>query len=276
MEAAQGTATVTSAGEHHATSIWPAVLALGVGLTFAGVIIFLPLIVVGLAVLAASVGGWLLQDARGIRFGHVGPTEPGLFRLVSTRKLAMWTFIASEIMFFSAIIGTSLALRARASSWPAPGNSPLNIDLTAVNTFILITSSFTMVQALKGVQHGNLRLFRGALLATLILGIVFASIQVFEYDRLLFVEHLTPGMNPTYLPDKTYLNLFGTAFYMQTGIHGAHVMAGIVALAYLNYKAWRRKDWFTAQNHEAVELVGLYWHFVDIVWIFLFPIVYLI
>ncbi len=277
MEDAHANAGEAPIGKGHATSIWPAVVAVGLGLTLGSLITWFPLIAVGLAVFGAGIGGWLLQDARGIRFGREGPTEPGIFRLVSSRKLGMWIFIASEIMFFSAIIGTSLALRARASYWPTPGvDSPLDINLTAVNTFMLITSSFTMVQALKGVQRGNLRLFRGALLATLLLGIAFVSIQVFEYNRLLFVEHLTPWMNPTYLPDKTYLGTFGTAFYMQTGFHGAHVTAGLFGLGYLNVKAWRRKDWFTPQSHEAVELVGLYWHFVDIVWIFLFPIVYLI
>lgn len=124
MEAAQGTATETNAEEHHAISIWPAVVALGVGLTLGSVITFFPLIVVGLAVLGWGVGGWLLQDARGIRFGHAGLAEPGLFRLVSARKLAMWVFIVSEIMFFSAIIGESLALRARASYWPTPESTP--------------------------------------------------------------------------------------------------------------------------------------------------------
>ncbi len=277
MEDAHGTAGQPHATEGHATSVWPLVVAVGVGLTLGALITWFPFIVVGLIVFGAGVGGWLYQDARGIRFGHEGPTEPGLFRLVSRRKLGMWVFIGSEIMFFSAIIGTSLALRFRSPEWPVPGStSPLNINLTAVNTFMLITSSFTMVQALKGVQHGNLRLFRGALLATLLLGIAFVSIQVYEYDRLLFVEHLTPWINPTYLPDKAYLGTFGTAFYMQTGFHGAHVAAGLFGLGYLNVKAWRRKDWFTPQNHEAVELVGLYWHFVDIVWIFLFPLVYLI
>jgi heme/copper-type cytochrome/quinol oxidase subunit 3 len=259
-------------GSHHA-SIWPLVVALGAGVAFGGVITFFPLVLVGLVVFVAGVAGWLLQDARGVRFGEVvTPTEPGIFRDVSVRKLGMWIFIVSEIMFFSAIIGASLALRAREATWPIPGEtSPLNIPLTAVNTFILITSSFTMVQALKGIEKGNLALFRGALLATLALGITFVSIQGYEYNKLFFVENLTPWKNAI-RPD---LAIFGTTFYMQTGFHGAHVTGGVVGLAYLNYKAWK-KDWFTPAKHEAVELVGLYWHFVDVVWIFLFPLVYLI
>jgi len=249
------------------------VLALAGGVGFAGVITYFPLSFVGVGILIVGLAGWFLQDARGVRFGEIThPTEPGMFSGVSIRKLGMWFFLVSEIFFFSAIIGNSLALRTRAPYWPAPGvDSPLNIPLTAVNTFILIASSFTMVQALKGIEKGDLRHFRLALLATLLLGITFVSIQVFEYNKLFFEEHLTPWMNP-FRPD---LATFGTTFYMQTGFHGAHVMGGVIGLTYLNVKAWK-KDWFTQQSHEGVELVGLYWHFVDVVWIFLFPIVYLI
>ena len=264
-------------GEHRAAghhgSVWPFVLALAGGIGFAGVITWFPLATAGVVLLAAGLAGWLLEDARGVRFGEIKEaTEPGIFKFVSIRKLGMWLFIVSEIFFFSAIIGNSLALRTRAPYWPSPGvDSPLNIPLTALNTFILITSSFTMVQALKGIEKGNLRLFRGALLATLILGITFVSIQAYEYNKLFFEAHLTPWMNPI----EPQLATFGTTFYMQTGFHGAHVTGGVFGLAYLNYKAWK-KDWFTPHSHEGVELVGLYWHFVDIVWIFLFPIVYLI
>jgi len=197
------------AGEHAATheehgaaghhgSVWPFVLALAGGIGFAGVITYFPLVFVGIALLITGLAGWMREDASGVKFGEIThPTDPGIFKFVSVRKLGMWLFIVSEIFFFSAIIGNSLALRTRAPSWPAPGvDSPLNIPLTALNTFILITSSFTMVQALKGVEKGDLRLFRGALLATLLLGITFVSIQVYEYNKLFFGEHLTPWMNP--------------------------------------------------------------------------------
>jgi len=261
------------AGEEHHTSIWPFAIATTGGLAFAGVITNQYLLVAGLIGFVAALGGWLWQDARGIRFGvFKDPTEPGIFRLVSSRKLGMWIFLVSEILFFSAIIGNALALRTRASFWPNPAtDTPLNIPLTAVNTFILIASSLTMVQALKGIERGSMLRLRVFLLATLALGATFVSIQLIEYNALFFEEHLTPWQNLI----RPELATFGTAFYMQTGFHGAHVSGGVIGLAYLSYKAFKR-NWFSQANHEAVELVGLYWHFVDIVWIFLFPIVYLI
>ncbi len=268
----------THPGEAHHGSLWPLVIGTGTGVAFGGLITWFPFTFAGLGILIAGLAGWLLQDAHGIRFGEVTyPTEPGIFKTVSSRKLGMWIFIVSEILFFSAVIGNSLALRTRAPAWPTPGvDSPLNIPLTAVNTFILISSSFTMVQALKGIERGNLLHFRAALLATFLLGITFVSIQVYEYNKLFFGEHLTPWLNQFWIDEgKPWMGTFGTTFYMQTGFHGAHVSGGIIGLGYLNYKAWK-KGWFTPKSHEAVELVGLYWHFVDIVWIFLFPIVYLI
>ena len=261
------------AGEEHHTSIWPFAIATTGSLAFAGVITNQYILVAGLVGFVAALGGWLWQDARGIRFGvFKDPTEPGIFRLVSSRKLGMWIFLVSEILFFSAIIGNALALRTRASFWPNPAtDTPLNIPLTAVNTFILIASSLTMVQALKGIERGSMLRLRVFLLATLALGATFVSIQLIEYNALFFEEHLTPWQNLI----RPELATFGTAFYMQTGFHGAHVSGGVIGLAYLSYKAFKR-NWFSQANHEAVELVGLYWHFVDIVWIFLFPIVYLI
>lgn len=279
-----------SPSEHSAAghaSIWPFVGAMGLGVGMLGLgfpvdvdiggLVFnlRPiLILAGLAIIFTGVGGWLYQDARGHRIGVVeGPIEDTVLSGISNRKVGMWLFLASEIFFFSGIIGASLSLRARAGwifpNWPAPGEV-LNVPLTAVNTFILVASSLTMVESLRGMELGKLARARGFLLATLILGIIFLSIQVSEY-RILFFEHnLTPWPNAV-RPD---LAVFGTTFYMQTGFHGAHVTGGVIALGFLNIKAWRGK--YNQQHHEAVELVGLYWHFVDVVWIFLFTIVYLI
>ena len=213
--------------------------------------------------------GWLRDDLRSPSRAFFGflEAEPGVVR-VSARKLATWMFLATEIMFFTAIIGGSWALRVKTSDWAGPGEI-LNVPLTGLNTFFLIVSSLTMVEALASIERGDVKRLRLFLLATFALGAVFLSIQAYEYTKLFFEEGLTfasapHGVSPVY----------GSTFYLQTGVHGAHVTGGVLALAFATAKAF--KGGFTKENHEAVELIGLYWHFVDVVWIFLFTIVYLI
>lgn len=256
------------AEEHHG-SPWPIFVALGLGLTFLGIAYQSILALAGLVVFGGAVGGWVYDDYRGRRVPHV-PGElkgkEGTLEAMPTRKAAMWVFLASEIMFFSGIIGTSWAVRVRAESWPMPGEV-LNVPLTAVNTFILITSSLTMAEALHAIRQGNQRALAWRLLLTLMLGITFISIQAIEYIKLA-AEGLTPWSSP--VGPASY----GSTFYIQTGFHGGHVTGGIVALSYVTRKAF--KGGFTKDNHDTVELMGLYWHFVDVVWIFLFTIVYLI
>ena len=268
-------ATAESHGEKHGHgSIWPLVAALGFGVALAGLVFHFAITIAGAAIIFFGLAGWLVQDARGHSIGKFeGATEEAPFAGISTRKVGMWLFLGSEIFFFSALIGGSLALRAQAGwfypDWPEPG-AILNVQLTAVNTLILVTSSLTMVEALRGFETGNVNRGRALLLATMILGIIFLSIQVSEYRILFFDQHLTPWPNPLGPTPATY----GTTFYVQTGFHGAHVTAGVLAMGFLTIKAFRGK--YSQQNHEAVELVGLYWHFVDVVWIFLFTIAYLI
>lgn len=258
--------------EHH-TSIWPFVIALAGGLGFGGLgFRFIPLILVGAALLAVGVGGWVSQDLRGISFEVKQETEDRPFTGISRRKLGMWLFIISEVFFFTGLIGAGLAVRVRAEFWPTPGTSefPLNIPLTAINTFVLLASSFTMAEAVHSAQHEKQSRLRLYLALTLALGATFVAIQVFEYWSLFFEENLTPWRNDV----RPELGAFGTAFYAQTGFHGAHVAGGLLGLGYLNWRAW--KGQYRKGNPEGVEIVGLYWHLVDVVWIFLFPIMYLI
>ena len=230
-----------------------------------GVTIHWSILIVGALVMAYAVVSYL-RTSLGLRQleGHLLCTPPERHALggTSVRKMGMWMFLFSEIMFFTGLIGASLGLRAHQGSWPAPGEV-LNVPLTALNTFILICSSMTMVEALRGARLGDLRRMRAFLLLTMLLGIVFIGIQAREYALLFFNEGLTPTSS-----------VYGATFYAQTGFHGGHVTAGIVALGFVNWKA-RRGD-YTRESHEGVELMGLYWHFVDVVWIFLFTIVYLI
>ncbi len=259
----------------HAGSPWPFVIAIGAAVSYVGLLVYLPMMVIGLLVFVSGAVGWLRDDLHTTPrpFYGEGATEaPTAYPRVSMRKLAVWLFLASEIMFFSAIIGAAWTVRLRTSTptnpWAYSGQI-LNVPGTAFVTFVLICSSLTMVEALASIERGDVKRMRYFLAATMLLGMTFLAFQANEFWHLYFVDHLTftsaPfGVNP----------LYGPAFYIQTGTHGAHVTAGVLALAYTNIKAW--KGGFTKEHHETVELVGLYWHFVDVVWIFLFTLVYLI
>jgi heme/copper-type cytochrome/quinol oxidase subunit 3 len=258
---------------HHG-SPWPFVIAIGAAVAYVGLVVNLPLMILGLLVFASGAVGWLRDDLRTPPrpFYGVGAGTGSILGRVSARKLATWLFLATEVMFFSAIIGAAWTVRLRSSTstnpWAYSGQI-LNVPGTAFVTFILICSSLTMVEALSAIERGDQKHLRYFLLATMLLGLTFLAFQANEFYHLYFVDGLTftsapYGVNPQY----------GPAFFIQTGTHGAHVTAGVLALAYTNIKAWR--GGFTKENHETVELVGLYWHFVDVVWIFLFTLVYLI
>lgn len=258
--------------ETHHGSPWPIVVSAGVGIAFLGLgFLDVVWILAGALIFVAAVAGWVWDDTRS-RAPHVPgarTAEEGHLQALSPRKFGMWLFLASEIMFFSAIIGGSFALRqANAAAWPAPGEV-LDVPITAINTFILISSSLTMAEALHAIQKGDSRQLALRLLLTLLLGLTFISIQAFEYLELIAKEGLLPFAAPHGVPTA-----YGATFYLQTGFHGAHVSGGLLALAYVTYRAF--KGAFTKENHRTVEIMGLYWHFVDVVWIFLFPIVYLI
>lgn len=174
-------------------------------------------------------------------------------------KLGMWIFLASEVMFFTALIAAYITFRTRGLLDPG---DVLNVPLTALNTFILIVSSLTVVLALDAIQKNDQKRFVLFLLATLVLGTVFISIQGFEWNQL-FEEGITPAGD-----------LLGTVFFVLTGFHGLHVIIGLLALVVLLLKALRGD--FDERHHMGIETFGLYWHFVDIVWIVLFTIIYLI
>ncbi|MBI3762350.1 MAG: heme-copper oxidase subunit III [Chloroflexi bacterium] len=187
------------------------------------------------------------------------PNNP--FPGVSTTKFAIWLFLASEVMFFSGLIGAYIVLRGGAAEWPIV-TKVLNVPLVAGNTFILIVSSVTMVRAFAAIEAGDQRGMRHMLIATAVLGIVFLGIQAYEWSSLIR-EGTTASTN-----------LFGSTFFTLTGFHGLHVTGGVIALFYVIGHALRGD--YTQAEHGGVELMGLYWHFVDVVWIFLFTIVYLI
>jgi len=180
---------------------------------------------------------------------------------VDNRKLGVWTLLGSEAVFFSALIVTYIVMRGKSVSGPLP-HEALDVPLTAVNTFVLICSSLTMVTALAAIQRGDARGLRRWLIATAVLGLTFLSGQAIEFSTL-FHRGLSLSSN-----------LFGATFFTLTGFHGAHVFAGVIWISFVLARAFR--GGVTLDNHIAVELVGLYWHFVDLVWIIIFTVVYLI
>ncbi len=180
---------------------------------------------------------------------------------VDNRKLGIWALLGSEVVFFSSLIVTYLVMRGRSVTGPTPREA-LNVPLTAVNTFVLICSSLTMVTALASIQRGDTRGLRRWLIATGVLGLAFLSGQATEFTLLA-----GQGLSLSH-------NLFGATFFTLTGFHGAHVFAGVIWISFVLARAFR--GGVTQENHMAVELVGLYWHFVDLVWIIIFTVVYLI
>ncbi len=176
-------------------------------------------------------------------------------------KLGMWIFLANEVVFFTSLIVAFLLFRSHGMI-TFRDTEALNVPFTALNTFLLLSSSFTLVLAFDAVNDGKLNRFRWLLAATFVLGAAFVSIQGVEWTTL-FAE----GIGPT-------TSTFGTVFFVLTGFHGLHVIIGLLWLLIILGAASR--GYYSEKKNLGIEIFGLYWHFVDIVWIILFTIIYLI
>jgi cytochrome c oxidase subunit 3/cytochrome o ubiquinol oxidase subunit 3 len=187
----------------------------------------------------------------------VHATSTGL----SNNKLAMWLFLGTECLLFGGLISTYMLYRGRQGTGPGP-NQIFDIPLTSVSSFILLMSSLTMVLAVNAAKAKDDRNTNLWLATTALLGALFVGGQVYE-----FTAFYQEGLGFT-------TSLFGSSFYALTGFHGVHVSVGIVMLMALVGIITRSK--VTGDKAEAVELVGLYWHFVDVVWVIIFTLVYLI
>ena len=187
----------------------------------------------------------------------VEDTSTGL----SSRKLLMWAFLGSDVMFFGAFISTYLVYRGKSLVGPYPSEI-LNIPITSVSTFVLLMSSLAMVLGLHYVREGEKNKGTLWILVVVLLGTVFMGFQFVEFREF---AHL--GLTPR-------TNIFGTTFFILTGIHGAHVTIGVIWMAFLAYSS--HNGALRADNALDLEIAGLYWHFVDIVWIVIFTVIYLI
>jgi cytochrome c oxidase subunit 3 len=189
--------------------------------------------------------------------------------------LGMWIFLVTEIMFFG---GMFLAYTIYRSTYPeifAACSSSLNVYIGAANTVVLLCSSFTMVMAVRAAQLGKQTAIVANLILTLILGFVFLGVKAYEWNEK-FVEHHIPGPGFHFegIAQQGPAQLFFSLYFAMTGLHALHMIIGAGLLTWLVVKA--RQGTFTAAYMTPVDVAGLYWHFVDIIWIFLFPLLYLI
>jgi cytochrome c oxidase subunit 3 len=190
---------------------------------------------------------------------HHGPPAANVSSRVEAQFLGMLLFIISEVMLFGAFFTAYFFIRVASNAdWPAAGEELPKL-IAGVNTAILISSSFTMHWALEGARNENRNALRVGILTTFLLGLTFLTVQVNEYVHIGFAPHD---------------NAQGTIFYGLTGLHGAHVFIGLTLLAFATIRAFRGH--FTAKEHRGIEVPGIYWHFVDVMWIFVYSTVYLL
>ncbi len=176
------------------------------------------------------------------------------------RKFGFWLFLASELLIFCGLMGAFLVTRHYAPSWP--GRGTLSIGLVSLNTFLLLTSSLTVVLGIENIRLNRSRNLVLFILASALLGVLFLCGQAYEWTHLIAGEHYSFAVP------------FGSAFFTLTGLHGLHVFVGVLWAVAVALRA--RSGAFSARNYTTVEMFGLYWHFVDLVWILIFTVVYLI
>jgi cytochrome c oxidase subunit 3 len=188
--------------------------------------------------------------------------------------LGMWVFLATEILFFGGLFAAYTVYRLRFPKEFAVASNELDLTLGFINTLVLICSSFTMATAVYNAQRGNRKWLIFFLAATVILGFVFLGIKAFEYAQK-FEHHLVPGPHFSIVgTDPHNAQIFFSLYFAMTGLHALHMIIGAGMMITLIVMAWKGR--FSPEYHTPVELGGLYWHFVDIIWIFLFPLLYLL
>jgi cytochrome c oxidase subunit 3 len=198
-------------------------------------------------------------------------------------SLGMWWFLGTEIMFFGGMFCAYLIYRRWYFPEFAAGSRSLNLPIGAVNTAVLICSSLTVALSVRAAQLGRRRQQVGLLLGTIFFGLVFLGVKGYEW-REKYVEHHIPTFhfnaedlvrdNPGLHVDPEKSSIFFSLYFALTGMHALHMVVGVGIFSVITFMAWKGK--FTPEYHTPLEIAGLYWHFVDIVWIYLFPLLYLI
>jgi heme/copper-type cytochrome/quinol oxidase subunit 3 len=183
---------------------------------------------------------------------------------IGSKKFGMWLFIISDALTFSALLVAYTYVRLATPEWPKPFHFSPSIIFSSVMTFCLLSSSLTMVMAVHAMNHGNRKATVGWILATIVGGLAFVGLHLTEWLNLINNEHITTSGNEWGVP------LFGGTFFALTGLHMTHVIIGVIYLGIIAFAVGRGKF-----KYEDVEVSGLYWHFVDLVWMFIFPLVYL-
>ena len=216
-----------------------------------------------------------------LQAAHAGPHHPALqhhFPDLETQKeaatLGMWVFLAQEVMFFGGLFCAYTVYRNWYFAGFSEASHHLSWQLGGANTAVLIGSSLTMALAVRAAAMGRKNLVVLFLILTILLGSVFLGVKVVEYKEK-FDHHLVPGDGFRWEgPHAKPAEIFYSLYFAMTGLHALHMIIGIPILAAIAWMAQRGR--FSPEYHSPVEMVGLYWHFVDIVWIFLFPLLYLI
>src|SRR3954454_20615289 len=197
--------------------------------------------------------------AHGHEHEHHGPPPANRSSAVDPQLLGMYLFIISEIMLFGAFFTAYFFIRVvQSADWPSAGHE-IPVLIAGINTCILVSSSFTMHWALEGIKNNNHRALKAGLLTTFLLGLTFLCVQVNEYFHLGWA-----------ISDDAQSSIF----YGLTGLHGAHVTVGLILLSFATIRSFRGH--FSPEEHRGVEVPGIYWHFVDIMWIVVYTTVYIL
>ncbi|HVB95150.1 MAG TPA: cbb3-type cytochrome c oxidase subunit I [Nitrososphaerales archaeon] len=266
-DAAGSTLGAEGGARHGHLSSKPIWLATGVGISLVGLSLMvyswgLAVFILGLAVDGLAIVGWMYEDLHEKFHMPEEVTERWPFNAIPKMRLGMWIFLSTDVIVFGAILGAYLYIRSFTPNWPIPG-SVHEIPLGLANTIVLLTSGLTAFLALESIKEGKQRNMIMWLSATFVLGATFLGVKGAEWYDLYFSKAFTWNSS-----------IAGSTYYFTVGLHAAHVTVGLVLMAYLIRKAMM--GGYTKEHHEGVENFALYWAFVDIVWIFVFPLFYLL